>query len=118
MTREFFNKQFAALVCAYISAQKLPDETQDTYWAMLQDIPDEKFSVGVKKCLTQCKFFPTIAELGEASMPDVIDYKAPLPPLDHPRATLNWFGQLKRQKEKDKIDYLRNGGIPKLLNEK
>src|SRR6266545_989766 len=99
MTRKFFNEQFAALVSAYIPAQKLPEETQDTYWEMLKDIPEKKFSEGVKQCLAACKFFPTIAELGEASMPDVTDYRAPLPPMDHPRAILNWRGQLERVKQ-------------------
>lgn len=69
MTREFFNKQFAALMAVYIYAQKMPDEGQDVYWEMLKNIPERAFDRGVKKCLGECKFFPTIAELGEASLP-------------------------------------------------
>jgi len=69
MTREFFNRQFAALVSAYTIAQRLSDESQDVYWEMLQNIPMDRFGAGVKKCLARCKFFPTIAELGDASMP-------------------------------------------------
>lgn len=69
MTREFFNRQFVVLVNAYTIAQKLSDEAQDVYWEMLRDIPEGKFGAGVRKCLATCKFFPTIAELGEASLP-------------------------------------------------
>jgi hypothetical protein len=69
MNREFFNKQFAALVNAYTISQKLSDEAQDVYWEMLKDIPEEKFHVGVRKCLAELKFFPTIHELGTASLP-------------------------------------------------
>ena len=69
MTREFFNTQFSALLAVYYYAQKMPDEGQDVYWEMLRDLPQEKFGAGVRKCLAECKFFPTIAELGEASLP-------------------------------------------------
>jgi hypothetical protein len=69
MKRETFNRQFAALANAYLTAQKLAEETQDVYWQMLQDIPDERFVQGVQLCLARCKFFPTISELGEASLP-------------------------------------------------
>jgi len=96
MTREFFNRQFAALVNAYAIAQKLSEESQDVYWEMLKDIPEEKFAHGVQECLASSKFFPTIAELGDASMPPVTDYKAPLPPIDHERPKINWRAQLSR----------------------
>lgn len=96
MTRQFFNQQFAALISAFAPAQKLPEETQDVYWEMLEPIPEAKFAEGVKACLARCKFFPTIAELGEASMPSVTDYRAPLPPIDHERPKLNWRQQIER----------------------
>jgi hypothetical protein len=69
MTRDVFNTQFTALVNAYTIASKLADESQDVYWTMLQDIPDEKFIAGVRKCLAELKWFPTINELGNASLP-------------------------------------------------
>jgi hypothetical protein len=99
MTREFFNQQYAALCNAYTIAQKLSGEAQDVYWEMLKDIPDEKFAAGVRQCLAACKFFPTIAELGDASLPVVTDYKAPLPPIDRERPKINWHTQLVRQKQ-------------------
>lgn len=102
MTRDFFNKQFAAMVNAYAVARKLSDESQDVYWEMLKDIPDEKFAHGVQECLASSKFFPTIAELGDASMPPVTDYKAPLPPIDHERPKINWREQLNRAAEDQK----------------
>jgi hypothetical protein len=103
MTREFFNKQYAALVAAYSIARKMSDVSQEIYWEMLQDISDDDFADGVKDCLASCKFFPTIAELGAASLPDIPDKLAPLPALDHERPRLNWQEQLKRQKEKAQI---------------
>jgi hypothetical protein len=69
MKRETFNKQFAVIVNAYTIAQKLSDEAQDVYWEMLKDIPEDKFLMGVRLCLATCKFFPTIHELGQASLP-------------------------------------------------
>jgi len=69
MKRELFNRQYAALCAAYAVSSKLSDESQDVYWEMLQGIPDDAFVMGVKGCLASCKFFPTIAELGEASLP-------------------------------------------------
>jgi hypothetical protein len=99
MKRSFFNKQFAALTNAYTIAQKLSDETQDVYWEMLKDIPEEYFVEGVQDCLASCKFFPTIAEIGDASMPPVTDYKAPLPAIDHERPKIGWREQLYREKK-------------------
>ena len=69
MNRAFFNAQFSALMSVYTYAQKMPDAGQEVYWEMLQDIPEKNFHAGVKKCLATCKFFPTISELGEASLP-------------------------------------------------
>jgi hypothetical protein len=102
MTREFFNKQFAAMCAAYAVSKNLSDESQDVYWEMLQDIPEAKFAGGVQECLATCKFFPTIAELGDASMPRVTDHKAPLPPIDKERPTIGWREQLKRAKEQQR----------------
>jgi hypothetical protein len=106
MKREFFNQQFAAMVNAYTIAQKLSGEAQDVYWEMLKDVPDDKFAIGVRGCLASCKFFPTIAELGEASIPPITDKQAPLPPIDKERPKINWQTQLNRAKAKTqpKID--------------
>jgi hypothetical protein len=70
MKRETFNLGFAALVNGYAYAvERVTPESQDVYWEMLKGIPDAKFNEGVRKCLSTCKFFPTIAELGDASLP-------------------------------------------------
>lgn len=68
MKRETFNLNFTALVKAFFhSGQKIDPETQDVYWEMLKDIRDEYFTAAVRFCLVECKFFPTIFELTEAS---------------------------------------------------
>jgi len=71
MTRQFFNKQFAALVTAYVVAAKLTDEAQDVYWEMLKDMPEKDFAKAIKQVIATCKFFPTIAEIGEAVFPTI-----------------------------------------------
>jgi hypothetical protein len=102
MKREFFNLQYAVLVNAYAVSSKFSDEAQDVYWEMLKDIPEQCFAAGVKECLADCKFFPTIAELGNASLPPVRDFRAPLPPIDQPFRRIGWQKQLERAAEKGK----------------
>lgn len=100
MERQFFNHQFAVLISAFSVSRKLGDESQEIYWEMLKDLPADKFAAGVRSCLAGCKFFPTIAELGDASMPAIEDRRAPLPAIDHERPRIGWQEQLKREKEK------------------
>jgi len=100
MNRQFFNQQFAALVSAYTISGQLSDESQDVYWEMLKDIAENKFAEGVMKCLATCKYFPTIAELGSASMPNIPDRMAPLPPINKPRPTIDWRTQIAREKQR------------------
>lgn len=69
MNREEFNLQFAVLAASYPSAQKIPEQTQDIYWEMLRDLSEGEFKAAVQECLASCKFFPTIAELGDAALP-------------------------------------------------
>lgn len=72
MKRQTFNTCFAAMAKAYLySESKIDPETADVYWEMLKNIPDDKFNLGVRDCLAKCKFFPTIAELGQASLPTI-----------------------------------------------
>jgi hypothetical protein len=98
MTREFFNKQFAALCAAYPTSSKLGDESQDVYWEMLKDIPEPIFAAGVRRCLASSKFFPTIAELGEASLPAktvLSDYRVPtINGLDKVPVRIGWEQQI------------------------
>lgn len=104
MTREFFNQQFAALASAYTMANKLSDEAQDIYWEMLKDIPEKAFSYGVRECLASCKFFPTIAELGEASLPTKKQL-GPYNPYGESIIVLDWRAQVEKIKqERELID--------------
>ena len=87
MKRETFNRNFAAMVSAYTIASKLSDESQDVYWDMLKEIPDDSFNQGVRVCLAECKFFPTISEIGDACLPvNGLGY--------------NWKQQIERRKAK------------------
>src|SRR5690348_9340273 len=99
MNREFFNRQFAVLVNAYTMSVRLSDESQVLYWDMLKRSPGVMFGEGVAQCLGMCKYLPTIAELGNASMPPIKDRKAPLPAVDRPWPTIDWREQLKREGE-------------------
>ena len=94
MTKAFFTEQFAALVAAFLPSQRLSDVSQAVYWEMLQGIPEDKFANGVRKCLATCKFFPTIAELGDAALPK-IKKLGPYNPYAESIVTLDWRDQVK-----------------------
>jgi len=99
MDREFFNYNWAALISAFPNSKVTP-ESQDIYWMMLKELPEEMFNKGVKKCLTDCIFFPSIHELGETSVPPVIEtypYNAHV--YREPRK-LAWTEALKRRTAK------------------
>ena len=101
MTREFFNRQFAALVAAYTIAQKLSDVSQDVYWEMLKDLPEDKFAHAVKHCLATCKFFPTISELGEEALP-AITFHPYNPRLYEPERKITWNEQVEIEKRQER----------------
>ena len=104
MKREFFNQQFAALVSAYTISAKLSDESQDVYWSMLCEIPEDRFAEAVRKCLGNSKFFPTIAELGEASYP-TIEEAAPYNAfVYHEPRKIGWQEQVRRHIERKAIE--------------
>lgn len=88
MNRDTFNRGFATLVNGYAYAQeRVTLENQDIYWAMLKDIPDELWLTGIQKCLADCKFFPSINEIGVACCgenEEVIDPFAKLTPWIQP----------------------------------
>ena len=97
MTRETFNIQFTALVSAYAyAAERVTLESQDVYWEMLKGIPDEQFKIGVRICLGSCKFFPTIAELGEASFPAIEEAQPYNPFTYRPPRKIDWQEQAKQ----------------------
>lgn len=101
MTREFFNRQFLILVKAFLYAEKNIDlESQDIYWDMLKAIPEDKFAQGVRHCLATYKFFPTIAELGQASLPTIKQIiRAPYNPYNYTEpitVKIDWQQQLRQ----------------------
>jgi hypothetical protein len=102
--RETFNVQWVALVNAFTyAAERVTPESQDVYWEMLKNIPDEKFIAGVRKCLGESKFFPTIAELGDASMPPRTEL-APYNPYAYTEPwQVGWQEQLKRLEHNGRI---------------
>jgi len=68
MDRKGFNLSWAALIAAFPNSKTTP-QSQDVYWMMLQDMPKDWFEKGIRKCLSECTFFPTINDLGRASVP-------------------------------------------------
>jgi len=113
MDKKFFKAQIAALAAAFRVQEDKVEPLIDVYWSRLYDIPTAKFAEGVRWCLDNCEYFPTIAELGYASLPPRRDYKAPLPPVDQPFATINWREQLDRgmwkdEQEQDKLEDKQN----------
>jgi hypothetical protein len=69
MEREIFNLGWSGLLAAFPNF-KGDDHTQDVYYECLRDIPPDWWSRGVKHCLTNNKFFPSISELGKACCPE------------------------------------------------
>jgi hypothetical protein len=65
-TTEFVARQIAILAAAYPSAN-VTRETVQVYVADLADIPDDVLDVACAECRATCKWFPTIAELRQAS---------------------------------------------------
>ena len=64
MTKAEFNESFNILFAAYIySQEKVNPATQEAYWVVLCDVPSDIFQQGVKQCLVECKFFPSINEI-------------------------------------------------------
>lgn len=97
MTRDIFNVQFAVLVNAYTyAAERVTLESQNIYWEMLKGIPDEQFKIGVRACLGSCKFFPTIAELGNASLPAISEPAPYNPHAYQPPRQVGWQEQVER----------------------
>lgn len=54
------------LICAYPSA-KITEETIQVYSIALSELPEAELLAGVLKCMRTCKFFPSIAEIIDAS---------------------------------------------------
>jgi len=73
MTREIFNVYWAALLNAFPS-DRITDHSQDVYWQMLQEIPDNLWEHGARRCLAECKFFPSISELGDFCLGEDYEY--------------------------------------------
>lgn len=105
MTQETFNRGFAALFNAYVYAQeRTTKESEGVYWMMLKDIPDEIFNKAVRQCLASGKFFPTIAELGEAAYPAVLELAPYNSHVYHEPRKIGWQEQIERQMRRKVID--------------
>lgn len=68
MNRKVFNDGFAALVAAFPLSDRSTGEQQEIYWLILKEIPDDIFTAGIKKCLSESTFFPTIHDIGVACL--------------------------------------------------
>lgn len=95
MDRVVFNLSWAALINAFPNSKVTP-ESQDVYWTMLKEVPDDLFDRGVKKCLAECTFFPTIHEIGDKSIGEVWDHPSYNPHVYREPIKLSWEQGLKR----------------------
>lgn len=75
MKQQSFTQGYMALLAAFPLA-KVSDETQQVYWQMLKDIPDQEWNDGLKKCLATARFFPSINELGTACIGEEKEHDA------------------------------------------
>lgn len=70
MSRAAFNKQFGVLLSAFAYAvEKINPDTEEVYWQVLKDLPEDRFGEGVLKAIGESKWFPTVAELLEKIFP-------------------------------------------------
>jgi hypothetical protein len=95
VTRQVFNLAWASLLNGFAGqAERMTGESQDVYWSLLKDIPDDLWLKGVKNCLASCKFFPSIHELGVACCGEqeiISDPFAHLTPwIKPPTRTITW----------------------------
>lgn len=63
MTDIQFAMLFASLAVVF-NKEPNPKQT-DIYFSVLKDLPDDRLEIAFKRALTDCKFFPSIAELIE-----------------------------------------------------
>jgi len=97
MEREAFNLGFAALVSAFPSqGDKMTPENMLVYWGQLKVLPAELWNQGVSKCLDNCTFFPSIHELGEASVGEVFEKRPYNAHIYREPKKLEWRAALNR----------------------
>jgi len=65
MTRQEFNSAFTKMAAVFPS-DRITQATNEVYWEMLGEIPSEIWAKGVQTCISNCKFFPAVNELGVA----------------------------------------------------
>jgi len=63
MDRQLFNESWLSLLAVFPS-DRITEHTQAVYFQQLQDIPDEIWAEAVKEAINDCRFFPTVNELG------------------------------------------------------
>ena len=98
MNRKAFNLGFAALINAFPnSSGAITEQSQDVYFQMLQEIPEDLWQEGIKRSLAERKFFPTISDLGDACVEQQVVWP-PYSPWGSPRQphTLTWQQGLRR----------------------
>lgn len=111
MTKQAFNLAWASLLNAFSGqAERMTGESQDVYWEILRNIPDDLWAKGVKECLANCKFFPSIHELGVACCGEqrvISDPFAHLTPwINPPTKKITWQENLEKFLEKNKLNRL------------
>lgn len=65
MNRKIFNAHWAALL-VLPNSERVTDTTQEIFWDLLKDIPDDIWEAGVRKYMLSATFFPTPHDLGVA----------------------------------------------------
>lgn len=112
MTREEFNQGFAALANAFPNSDRSIEATQEIYWQMLQEIPAEIWAEGIKDCLREKTFFPTIHEIGVACYGETKEhdeqrcdpYRYKQNYVEHIEA-ISWTQNMAREQEIKRLGY-------------
>lgn len=69
MDKKNYLKGIAILQTVPSFKKEISPETIEGYWIALEDMPDPDYEKAIKRCLRECKFLPTPADIREGFMP-------------------------------------------------
>lgn len=81
------------------------EETLAVYIDMLRDIPPDKLAASVRRCMSECKFLPTVADIRERY--DELRQPMPQPMQPDDRPALNYDAQLCRETPQERMERIK-----------
>lgn len=107
-TKETIYKYLGMLAIIF-NDKKTSDEFFAIYHEFLKELPEPVLINGIKECIANCRFFPTIAEIKEKSKPFMNEYKRQLSKQYDERMALAAFNQ-EAEDARMQLEYLEKCG--------